>query len=57
MEMSGGKLSMWVICGGILLSLATVLVVAGLDGVPGHWLGVAVALVFAAIAFLLGNYE
>jgi len=25
--------------------------------VPGEWIGVAVALVFAAIAFLLGNYE
>jgi hypothetical protein len=57
MEMSGGKLAMWVIGGGILTALVSVLIVVGLDGVPGEWVGVAVALVFAAIAFLLGNYE
>jgi hypothetical protein len=57
MEMRGGKLAMWVIGGGVLTSLVTVLAVAGLSGVPGEWIGVAVALVFAAIAFLLGNYE
>jgi hypothetical protein len=56
-EMSGGKLAMWVIGGGILTSLVATLIIAGLDGVPGEWGGVAVALVFAAIAFALGNYE
>jgi hypothetical protein len=57
MEMSGGKLAMWVIGGAVLASLITVLAVAGLSGVPGEWIGVAVALVFAAIAFRLGYYE
>jgi hypothetical protein len=57
-EMSGGKTAMWVIGTGILASLiTTVIVTGGIDGVPGHWIGVAVALVFAAIAFALGNYE
>lgn len=48
---------MWVIAGGILASLVTTLIVAGLEGVPGEWIGVAVALLFAGIAFALGNYE
>jgi len=56
--MSGGKTAMWVIGTGILASLiTTVIITGGIDGVPGHWIGVAVALIFAAIAFALGNYE
>jgi len=57
-EMSGGKAAMWVIGTGVLASLiTTVIITGGIDGVPGHWIGVAMALIFAAIAFALGNYE
>jgi hypothetical protein len=48
---------MWVISGGIVLATIAVLAGPGLSGVPGEWLGVAVAAVFAAVSFALGFYE
>ncbi len=48
---------MWVIGSGILIGLLAGLVARGLDAFPwGIW-GVIVALVLAAIAFALGEYE
>jgi hypothetical protein len=55
--MSAGRAFMWVISGGIVVATLAVLAGPGWDGVPGHWLGLTVAVAFAIIAFSLGYYE
>ena len=56
-SMSGGKVAMWLISFSILLATAAVLVVVGLAGIPGEWIGLIIACGFAASAFALGYYE
>jgi uncharacterized protein (DUF697 family) len=56
-EISGGKLAMWVIGGGILLGLTAGLIARGVDKFPFHWGGIIGALVLAGVAFALGEYE
>ena len=48
---------MWTIAAGIVLAVLAVLVIAGLDGMPGEWAGIAIAAVLAGVAFALGFYE
>jgi hypothetical protein len=48
---------MWVISGGIATATVAVLAGPGLSGVPGEWVGLAIACLFSGIAFALGFYE
>jgi hypothetical protein len=48
---------MWVISGGITIAIVAVLAGPGISGLPGEWFGLAVACLFAGIAFALGFYE
>ena len=49
--MSAGRAAMWVISGGIVVATVAVLAGPGYDGIPGHWIGLLVAVAFASIAF------
>jgi uncharacterized membrane protein len=55
--MSAGRAFMWVISGGIVVAMLAVLAGPGYTGVPGHSIGLIVAVAFAIIAFSLGFYE
>jgi hypothetical protein len=55
--MSAGRIAMWLISGLIVVATVAVLAGPGYDGVPGHWLGLAVATSFVVISFALGLYE
>jgi hypothetical protein len=55
--MSAGRIAMWLISGLVVVATVSVLAGPGYDGVPGHWIGLAVAASFAVISFGLGYYE
>jgi hypothetical protein len=55
--MSGGKAAMWTISGFIVVCTAVVLLAVGVSGMPGTWVGLIMAALFAVIAFALGYWE
>lgn len=48
---------MWIIAGGIALSVTVVLATNGVSGWPHEWAGLIGAAILATIAFVLGYVE
>ena len=48
---------MWTISGFIVVCTAVVLLAVGVSGMPGAWIGLVMAILFAGISFALGYWE